>query len=207
MTRILSENSKMQHTNEVNEDFKFMDFGISARITCSQAGECARYCYATRNRYKFSNVMNAMEYRMQLTFQPFFFELMNQTIREEVWKLHGRKKLVIRIHSSGDFGYQGNDRPEYFDTWVKIARANPDVIFYTYTKCIKMVKDYKKIYSIPENFSITFSWGGKLDSYIEPDDKQARVIMKGEEIEDGWMDATGNDMIPILYKKVALPYH
>ena len=70
-----------------------------------------------------------------------------------------------------------------------------------------MVKDYKKIYSIPENFSITFSWGGKQDSYIEPDDKQARVIMKGEEIEDGWMDATGNDMIPILYKKVALPYH
>lgn len=31
--------------------------------------------------------------------------------------------------------------------------------------------------------------------------------MKGEEIEDGWIDATGNDMIPILYKKVALPYH
>ena len=114
---------------------------------------------------------------------------------------------MIRIHSSGDFGYQGNDRPEYFDTWVKIARENPDVIFYTYTKCIKMVKDYKKIYSIPENLSITFSWGGKQDNYIEPDDKQARVIMKGEEIEDGWIDATGNDMIPILYNKVALPYH
>lgn len=206
-TQLLSENSKMVKTTETNEGFAFMDWAILPVITCSRAEECSKWCFGKKGRYVFDNVKRALDYRLKLTFQPFFFNLMDSTIKEKEYKLRGKKKLVIRIHSVGDFGFEGRDRVEYFDTWVKIARANPNVIFYTYTKCVGMVKEYKRKYSIPENLSITYSWGGTQDELIEKDDKQAKVIMKGEKIEEGWVDATDNDMIPIVYTHVALPIH
>lgn len=207
MTEILTTNGKMMKTTETNDGFYFMDWAIMPVVTCSRAGECKHWCFGKKGRYIFDNVKNALDYKLQLTFQPFFYDLMCSTIKRKAWELKDEKKLVIRIHSVGDFGYKGKDRVEYFDTWVKIARANPDVIFYTYTKCVSMVKEYKKKYSVPENLSITYSWGGTEDALIKDDDKQAKVIMKGEKIEEGWVDATDNDMIPILYTHVALPYH
>jgi len=67
---------------------------------------------------------------------------------------------VIRIHSSGEM-YQQN----YFDCWLSIARNHPDITFYTYTKSIPYW--IKRLNEIPENFSLTASYGGKKDDLIE----------------------------------------
>ena len=207
MTDMLTENGKMKETNKLNPVFHFVDWAIRAGITCPWADVCARICYALKNNYLWDNTIKAQEWRLELTFKPTFVEMMDAAVKLEKYKLQGRKTLVVRIHSSGDFGYKGEDRPEYFDKWVRIARMNYDVIFYAYTKCVKMVKDYLTKYTIPENLRIIYSLGGKQDDLIEESDPQAKIILKGEEIPEGWENAQGNDMVALLCNRIALPYH
>lgn len=75
-----------------------------------------------------------------------------------------------RIHSSGDFFSQA-----YFDAWLAVARMHPTRIFYAYTKALPYW--IKRMDSIPANFILTASWGGKHDYLIESHGlKSARVV-------------------------------
>jgi len=77
--------------------------------------------------------------------------------------LKGTQKL--RIHESGDFFSQ-----RYFDAWLVVARRNPDITFYAYTKSLKFWVN-RMIY-IPSNLRLTASRGGTHDHLI--DDLQLR---------------------------------
>lgn len=67
--------------------------------------------------------------------------------------------MRYRIHSSGDFFSQ-----EYFDAWLNIAKLNPDRLFYAYTKALPYWIARKD--SIPANFKLIASYGGKKDKMI-----------------------------------------
>lgn len=78
--------------------------------------------------------------------------------------------LVYRVHSSGDFFSQ-----VYFDAWMDIARAYPERIFYAYTKAIPFW--VKRLRTIPKNFKLTASYGGKSDNLIAAYNlKSVRVV-------------------------------
>lgn len=62
---------------------------------------------------------------------------------------------AVRIHSSGDFFNQ-----EYFDLWCWIAKQNPTVEFWAFTKSIQYVVN--RLGVIPDNLTITASFGGDL---------------------------------------------
>lgn len=66
---------------------------------------------------------------------------------------------AIRIHVAGDFFSQA-----YFDAWLKVARAFPNLKFYAYTKALPFW--IKRKAAIPENFIPTASFGGSRDSLI-----------------------------------------
>lgn len=63
---------------------------------------------------------------------------------------------VLRIHSSGDFFNK-----KYFDAWVAVARLNPNIMFFGYTKILPYVKAYK-----PDNFRLVYSFGGTMDALV-----------------------------------------
>jgi len=63
---------------------------------------------------------------------------------------------IVRIHASGDFFTR-----KYFMAWVKVAQTRTDIQFFGYTKILPYVKANK-----PENFRLTYSFGGKLDSKV-----------------------------------------
>lgn len=63
---------------------------------------------------------------------------------------------VVRIHASGDFYSK-----TYFEAWVKIAKMNPDIIFFGYTKVLQYVSA-----DMPDNMSLVYSYGGKLDHVV-----------------------------------------
>ena len=63
---------------------------------------------------------------------------------------------ILRIHSSGDFYSK-----QYFDAWVKVAKSRPDIQFFAYTKGLQYVSATK-----PDNLSLIYSYGGKLDSKL-----------------------------------------
>lgn len=67
---------------------------------------------------------------------------------------------VCRIHVAGDFFNQ-----HYFDAWLSIAIANPDRLFYAYTKSLPYWVN--RIGTIPENFVLTASYGGRRDDMIQ----------------------------------------
>ena len=69
------------------------------------------------------------------------------------------KTKICRLHQSGDFFSQ-----VYFDAWLQVAKNNPDVIFYGYTKALPFW--VKRLNSIPSNFHLVASLGGKYDSLI-----------------------------------------
>jgi len=92
-------------------------------------------------------------------------------VREHRWRnfeyaKQGLKPILpkdcnaIRIHASGDFFNQ-----EYFDMWLEVARENPSVEIWAYTKSLGYW--VKRIDKIPSNIILTASYGGREDHLIE----------------------------------------
>ncbi len=65
---------------------------------------------------------------------------------------------IVRVHVSGDFFSQA-----YFNAWMIVARNNPGVKFYAYTKSLTY---WVNAGTIPSNFVLTASEGGKHDYLI-----------------------------------------
>lgn len=82
----------------------------------------------------------------------------------------------IRIHGAGDFFNQ-----KYFDMWLELARNNPDVEFWAFTKSLNLW--IKRIDEIPDNFSLTASYGGKFDKLIEKYNLRWTKVLKRWEVE------------------------
>ena len=81
-----------------------------------------------------------------------------------------KKCKSVRIHASGDFYSQA-----YFDKWISYCNENKDVEFWAYTKSLNYW--VRRINDIPENLTLTASWGGKHDNLItEHNLKSAMVI-------------------------------
>lgn len=148
-------------------------FGLQAVKTCPGRGSCAKECFATVGNYSFDVVKNKQKERLKASKKKNFVEIINA----EIVALNTG---AVRIHDSGDYYSEA-----YLRKWIQIAEANPDVIFYSYTKSLKFLKkdaDTWRI-SLPTNFVITLSYGGKHDYLINPaKDKHALVFLSLEDL-------------------------
>lgn len=82
---------------------------------------------------------------------------------------------IVRIHVSGDFFSQ-----TYFDAWLQVAKNNPSILFYAYTKALPLL--VKRLNDIPNNFRLTASYGGTHDHLISKHNlKFAKVVKSVEE--------------------------
>ena len=78
---------------------------------------------------------------------------------------------AIRIHASGDFFNQA-----YFDMWLELARQNPDIEMWAYTKSLNYW--IARLDSIPDNLVLTASMGGRLDHAIKDYDLKHVIVFK-----------------------------
>jgi hypothetical protein len=172
-------------------------FGLKAGLTCDGAGDCLGGCFALGGNYLYPSVANAQARRLESSLKDDFVA----TICEEIKKL---RLGAIRIHDAGDYYgdhkfNQGGSALEskYLDKWIEIAKLNPTVIFYSYTKSVHFFKStvdtWKKV--LPSNFVITFSFGGKYDHLIDREnDKHALVFQSLEQLlEYGYSDTSEFD--------------
>jgi hypothetical protein len=190
---LLSQNSKLRKTSK-EIGAKVVNFGIpaykssSGKITCPYALTCVKGCYAKKGAYIWSNVKPAFERRYQASLKDDFVPVMCEAIIKS-------RARYVRIHDSGDF-YS----PAYLEKWLQIMKLNPDVRFYAYTKSVPFFKENGtkggETISLPENFSITFSIGGKYDHLIDMNkDRHAVIFDTKEELDAaGYVDASKNDM-------------
>jgi hypothetical protein len=179
---LLTQNGKLKKTSKLN-GVRVFNFGIPAQDTCLWAGECKKYCYASKGAYIWSNVKPAFERRLEATKQDNFPQVMIAEITK-------RKVDVVRIHDSGDFYSR-----EYLHKWFKIMESLPHVKFYAYSKSLPLLKDEK----LPDNFTLIKSEGGKRDDLIDASkDRHARIFKTEVElIAEGYANASENDLIAI----------
>ena len=183
-------NTKLQKTaKEFN--VRIFNFSIpagndkkSGKITCPFAGSCLKLCYAKRGMYRFGNVERALTKRYEASKEDNFVEL----ISNELSKVKNDKQTYVRIHDSGDF-YS----PAYFSKWLEIARLNPSVRFYAYTKSHSFIRGIE----LPENFDLIFSLGSTKDELIDQEtERHSKIFYSSEEMQDqGYTDSSYLDIL------------
>jgi len=179
---LLTQNSKLKKTSKLN-NVRVFNFGIPAQDTCIWAGECKKFCYASKGAYIWSNVKPAFERRLEATKQDNFPQLMIEAITK-------KKATHVRIHDSGDFYSR-----EYIQKWFKVMDSMPEVTFYAYTKSLPLFEGVK----LPANFTLIKSEGGKRDDLINPEtDRHARIFKTLDELTAaGYANASDNDLVAI----------
>lgn len=172
---------------------------ISGIKTCPNAATCAKGCYAVTGLYRLPRNQRILKERFNLSLSNKFVQVMTDEIKR-------RRILRLRIHDSGDFYSK-----EYLEKWLKIARENPGVEFYTYTKMISLLKKYKTGGQIPANFKVVYSFGGTEDHLIDQKhDLHSEVFISKEElIDNGYEDAHNDDAIVLrsTSNKIGLIHH
>lgn len=196
----LTQNSKMAKMSGV----KTYNWGIPAYKaangfkTCPNAAACATGCYAKSGAYLFSNVAKVFEARLKLSQSPNFIKIMHAEIVR-------RKVTRLRIHDSGDFYSK-----EYLDKWLQIINANPNTVFYCYTKMVSLFKKYYSDSLIPDNFIVIYSYGGTEDKLINrTTDRHSWVFSSIEALQKaGYADAHIDDSVALgINPKIGLVYH
>jgi len=176
------------------------EFNLPTGTTCPFAMECK----VTVDRYTGKFDINRGQYKCYASSAERF-----PAVRKSRWdnfeyvKNGGVPEIpkdckAIRIHASGDFFNQA-----YFDMWLELARSRPDVEFWAYTKSLNYWLN--RISSIPSNFILTASYGGKHDSLIEIRQlKSAKVFKSIEEVPSGMRVDYNDDLARIPNESFAL---
>jgi hypothetical protein len=137
------------------------EFNLPTGTTCPFALECK----VVVDRYTGKFDVTKGQYRCYAASAERFPAVRNHRWDNFEYVKNGHKLIMpkdcksIRIHSSGDFFNQ-----KYFDSWIELAKENPNIEMWAYTKSIKYWVN--RINEIPFNLTLTASYGGKNDSLI-----------------------------------------
>jgi len=199
---LLTQNSKLKKTSKVL-GLRVFNFGIpaykssSGKLTCPMADGCIKFCYAKKGAYIWSNVKPAFENRYELSKTDDFVDAMNNEIRK-------KKPDYVRVHDSGDYYSTA-----YLKKWIKIAKDNPDVRFYSYNNMVDMMLKA----SLPDNYDIIFSDSGKQKHLIDERQHRHTKIFSSHSdlISAGYTDASSTDLMATRWfndtNKVGLVFH
>ena len=162
----------------------------TGKILCIGAKNCIEDCFARRNNYTYPAVKQSHHTMYALSKSPMFPDLVTAELK---LKKPGKRPTHVRVHASSDF----YSLP-YLNKWIEIARRNPDIIFYGYTKSVTLFKKDKNTnrdLNLPENFRFVFSYGGKWDHLINPEkDAHAKVYSDRKYFPPGTVDASDDDL-------------
>jgi Gene product 88 len=189
--KLLKQNEKMQHSNGAMEQFFNIGFAALTGIavdestnkliivnTCPGAGSCQVDCFAMKGnavQFKSGWISRGRILTYLLNDPQGFKEKLNAEIGKEVaLGQKGGYNVTIRWHDSGDFF-----SPEYLDLAFQIAKDNPTVKFYAYTKIASAALATK-----PPNFIINWSEGAhaKQEKQVKAQDptlattKNSRIV-------------------------------
>lgn len=168
------------------------EWNLPTGWTCPYAKECL--VRVSRDTGKFENKSN--QYRCYAANAERFPGVREHRWRNLEWVKQGNKPVIpsdakaIRIHASGDFYNQ-----QYFDLWLEVARENPNVEFWAYTKSLKYWVN--RINEIPDNLVLTASCGGKDDHLIQEYDLKHTIIVADESLADPTLIDTNDDLARI----------
>jgi hypothetical protein len=146
-------NAKMIHTAEANNTV-MVTFGLPAGETCPFAGKCKQHCYASCGNYGFPTVKNHLQHNLEAANGDLPSLLQPEINRLRILAQNTGKQLIIRLHDTGDFFNM-----DYIQKWNRIIQANPDIIFYCYTKSWQLLDsaemNWQNVFYIPSTGGIS----------------------------------------------------
>ncbi len=148
----------------------FLIFSLPAVITCPGAtANCMHYCYARRDE-RFTSIRQSRLDNLTASKSETFVSDMIAAINNAIYtksgdlrKAYKGKKIVFRLHESGDFY-----NVAYMEKWFEIAKHFSFIQFFTYTKSFAMLE--KCIDKKPYNFFIRGS------VWDDTNDKEKEII-------------------------------
>lgn len=151
------ENKKLKPTKETG----FIIWNIPAKATCPYAtDECAIHCYARKAEIAYPDCLPCRKRNLKESMQKDFARRMAFTILS-IAKGTRKKKLIVRIHESGDFYNKA-----YVMAWLEIMKAcdGLNIVFIAYTKSFPFFDGM----TLPQNFALRASiWSDTPDRFIE----------------------------------------
>jgi len=178
-------------------------FSLPAGYSCPQALICKSYanretgkitdgkettirCYAASDEAKSPNARRARWFNFDILKQLDF-----EDIYAELFYSFPKEADICRIHVGGDFFNQ-----KYFDAWVFLAQNKPNVTFYAYTKSLPYWVN--TTFSIPANFKLIASRGGRADNLINQYNlREAVIVLSLEEADMEGLDIDHTEQIAI----------
>lgn len=153
-----------------NKETRFLIWNLPSKITCPYATEhCKKFCYAVKAETAYPNCKPSRMRHLEISKADDFVDRMIYTIEAYLTKPSYKtaKKVVVRIHESGDFY-----NLEYMAKWYKIAKhfkSDKRVVFMAYTKSVIFVATLALIGDKkPNNMIIRFSiWDDTEPQQIE----------------------------------------
>ena len=226
-------NSKLRKTAKAYEKLRegkirLVGFNLPALLSCPSAGSCVFLCYALQGNFARKNVQRSRARNLAILYECYrrgtedpavggdgsgiaFYVLDSAVVKLRIKAKRVGRKLIIRIHDSGDFFSEW-----YFLIWMYLAKKYPDVLVYFYTKMIgHLVRHQESLSKIP-NFVAIQSEGGLFDDLIDYDKSHSKIATSLVELEnllDSGNYVDGNDkelgdLVAISGEtRIVLPYH
>ena len=187
-------NAKLKSIKEWSkiENPKVYSISLLSGFSCSFAKDCQTYaienkitkkrtvldgkhakfrCFSAIQESQYTSVYNQRKHNLDSIL----------AIRNDVEKITSlimdslpKNADYIRVHVGGDFVTS-----EYMLAWFNVARINPNIKFYAYTKAIGWMQNNEDMR--PKNFRMIASYGSKEDHLITKDTVSANVIFHPSE--------------------------
>jgi len=167
-----------------NSRISFLIWNLPAVITCPyRTNNCERFCYATKAEKAYPDCLPARTRNFEMSRRPDFVDRMIYTIKVELDRPKNKnKKIVFRIHESGDFYNKA-----YVDKWLSIIRHFENdnrIVFVAYTKSVK----YFDGVDIPANMALLASvWDDTKRSNLDiiaRNNFRIYTAYKGEQLDN-----------------------
>jgi hypothetical protein len=169
---------------------KIYSFDLLSGWTCPGARECKSHVIETSEgkrivdgpdtRFRCFSASREVIFAEVYNLRKANFEAVRGKSTEEILYLlrdaFPQNSGIVRIHVAGDFF-----STEYFHAWMALAKEHPNVLFYAYTKSLRIVAN--NAVWIPPNMVLTLSEGGRYDHLIRdlPQFRTARVVLSNSE--------------------------
>jgi len=190
-----TDQAKLKHIKKWSKikNPKVYSFSLLSGFSCPQAKDCHAYakedkvtgkttlqdgkhskfrCFSARDEARLPSVYKQRKHNFDtlLSIKDDYID-MGLLIQESLPK----NANFIRVHVGGDFFNK-----EYMKAWYLVAKVNPNITFWGYTKSVKWMSELE--YLRPDNFSINASYGGKEDAIIDERKlKSANVVFHPSE--------------------------
>lgn len=184
---------------------------------CPNAGACAKFCYARNGTYLFPKVRGKHLRNLELVREnPRWVAEIAAELGMRKFRPRGVPREIpglasldhldgwvkwwidaggqaVRIHDSGDFFNR-----DYLEGWISLSWAFDDILFYAYTKEVRMLEDAKP--NLPSNFKVIYSMGGRQDHLVDKDTmRHADVFPDLDAIAAaGYMSQHESDLLCVL---------